>query len=503
MAVRAALGASRLRLAGAAVAESAALSSLGAAAGLVGSFWLADLFPALVPPGALTYVLDVRFDGRVLAFTAVLAGLSTVLVGLTPAWRAVRGDTMASLKVEAVASGRDRRGWPLRDLIVVAQVAVCVVVLVAAGLLVRSLAHGLRVNPGFDTGKSVATFYLVPGLSGYDAERTYRFFEQCRAGVRALPGVRRASYAIRLPAQGNEVGWAYDFTIPGKEPPPGERFFRIKYTMVGPDYFEVVGTRIRRGRGIQTADLPGSVPVAVINETMARSLWPGEDPIGKKVLMGRDDPVAREIVGVAEDNKIGSLYEPTQMYLYVPYAQHQQQYGLLLVEVDGKPEGVFDAVKRRIAEVDPAQPVLDVGSFDRHMRFVLFEERRDAWIAVGIALLAVALGAVGIHGVVSLVSALRTREMGIRLALGARPSDVRRLVLSKGLRLAAAGLVVGSFGGLVAGKVLESRLHGVSGADPWSFLLGAMSLLAVAALASLIPARRAGRLDPVVALRYE
>lgn len=503
MAVRAALGASRARLARQTLAESGVLSVGGAACGLLLGSWLMALFPALVPPGAVTYVLDVRLDLRVLAFSGVLTALATLLVGLVPAWRGARMDIVTTLKDEAVSGAQGRHYPRARDLLVVAQVAVGVVVLIAATMLVRSFAESLRVNPGFDTRKNVATFYLVPGLRGYDAARTYRFFEECRRAVSGLAAVKRASYAIRLPAQANEWGWAYDFTIPGKEPPSGERFFRIKYTMVGPDYFEVMGTRILRGRGIRETDLPEGVQVTVVSETMARSLWPGEDPIGKKILMGRDPPVARGVIGVAEDNKIAGLYERPEMYLYVPYAQHQQQFGLLLVEVDGDAEMIFGAAKKRIAEIDPALPVLDAGSFARHMELVLYEERRDAWIAAGIALLVLVLGAVGIHGVVSLVTARRTREIGTRLALGARPADALCLVLGAGLRLAMAGLAVGIAGGLAVGRLLESRLHGVSSTDLWSVLLGSAVLTAVAVLASLAPACRAARVDPIVTLRYE
>ena len=244
--------------------------------------------------------------------------------------------------------------------------------------MLRSLLGTLAVNPGFDTGKNVATFYMVPTLKGYDEAGTYRFLEAVRQAAATVPGVKRVSYAIRLPAQGNEAGWAASFTIPGKEPPPGRDAFDIRYTMVGPGYFEVLGTRIRSGRGITDTDLPDSAPVAVISETMARRFWPGEDPIGRRIRMGRARPVEREIVGIAEDIRISGLYEPPEMYVYVPFAQNRQGFGLLLVETENDAAAAIAPVKQRIAGVDAKVPVLTASSLAEHVDLLLFDDRRNA-----------------------------------------------------------------------------------------------------------------------------
>lgn len=377
------------------------------------------------------------------------------------------------------------------------------VIIIAAGLLVRSFAQGLAVDPGFDVRKEVATFYVVPALKGYDREATYRFLDASRQNVATLPGVKRVSYGIRLPAQGNEAGWATAITIPGKEPPPGKDAFDIRYTMVGPDYFEVMGTRILSGRGIADGDRPDSAPVAVVSESMARRFWPGESPLGRRIRMGREQPIEREIVGVAEDIRIGGLYEAPEMYVYVPYAQDGQGFGLLLVEAHGDALALVGSVKQRIAEIDPIIPVLSVSSFAGHMDLLLYEDRRNAWIGLAIAILAVALGAVGVHGVISLVTARRTREIGIRVALGAERRQLISLLLGKGVTLAVIGAILGIAGGLAAGRFLEHQLHGVSPADPWTIVLGTMVLVTVALAASFTPAWRASRLDPAVALRDE
>lgn len=503
MSVRAALGASRLDLLRQMLLESAMLSMAAAAAGVLMSAWLVQLVPALLPPGASSIMLDIRVDARLMAFAALLAAASTALVGAVPAWRGSRVDITAGLKTQSVATTGTGRGLSLRDLLVVGEIALGCVIVISAGLLVRSLLESLSISPGFDTRKHVATFYLVPGLKGYDRDRTYRFFDEARREVSALPGVKRASYGIRLPAQGNEAGWSTAVVIPGVEPPPGKTAYEIRYTMVGPDYFEVLGTRILRGRGFDDADRPETAPVAVISESLARRFWPGKNPIGRSIQTGRRQGVPREIVGVAEDIRISGLYESPEMYIYVPYAQDAQSFGLLLVEGQGDLSTVVGSVKRRIAAIDPAVPVLTVGSVASHMQRLLYEDRRNAWVALGIAWLALTLGAVGVHGVVSLVVARRMKEIGIRIVLGAGRREVTRLMLGRGVRLAAAGAALGIAGGVAAGRLLANQLHGIDPADPWSFVLATVVCLTVALTANFVPVWRATRRDPAIALRDE
>jgi predicted permease len=381
--------------------------------------------------------------------------------------------------------------------------AIGVVVLAAASLVVRSLLFSASLRPGFDAAKEVATLYVVPGLKGYSQEATYRLLEQARERLAGLASVRRVSYGIRLPAQGNESGWASQFVVPGKEPPPGEESFRIRYTMVGPDYFEVMGTRILAGRGIHASDTPESEPIAIVSQTMAARLFGSEDPLGKVIVMGRRNPVPRRIVGVAEDIKIADLYEEPEMYVYVPFAQDLQSFGLLLVETDANAEAILPAARAEMASLAPDLPVLMTGSFSLHMETVLYEERRDAWIAVGTGALALLLTTVGLYGLVSLVTHRRMREIGIRMVLGAGRRDILRLVMGRGLSLAFAGSIAGVLGGLAAARFLESRLHGIEGRDPGSFALAAGIVIAVSLLASLVPALRAASLDPATATRAD
>lgn len=501
LAVRAALGGTRGQIARQLLAESFLLSALGVGFGLLIAIVLMGLVPALVPPGSDAYVVDARFDDRVLAFVALLMAISTALVAAVPAWRHSRPDVVSDLKQGRAAT--DARGWSTREWIVVSQMAVTVTVLIAAGLLSRSLSRSARIDAGFDPNKNVATFYVVPALRGYEDAASGRFFEDARQRALTLPGVTRASYAIRLPAQANESGWAADFFVPGVEPPPGDDAYRIRYDIVGPDYFETMGARIVRGRGVREIDSPSSTPVAVVNRTLAERLWPGEDPIGKRVIMGRRSRIEREVVGVAENGRIADLAEPPEMYVFVPFSQAPQGFALLLVETTGRPESIFAPMRREIAEMDASMAVLETGTLKDHRAGILFEQSRDAAIGAAVGLLGLLLGMVGLYGVISLATGARTKEIGVRMALGASQGDVLRQVIERGLRLALAGAALGVAAGLAGAQVLASRLHGVSSTDAASFAGGAVGLLVAALAASAIPAWRASRIDPMEAIREE
>ena len=501
IALRSALGASRWRLLRQMFVESAVVVAAASALGLLIAAWLVQVFPALLPPGSTYVMLDVRVDGRLLTFGLGLAVVATLIVGALPAVRGSRATAARGLRDGGRSVAAGGRRLQLRDVLVVSEIALSGVVVIAAGLLLRSFAATLAVDPGFDADKRVSTFYVVPGLKGYDQAGTYRFLETARTNAASLPGVTRASYGIRLPAQGNEAGWAALFRVPGHEPPAGKAGFEIRYTMVGPEYFEVMGTRILSGRAITAADTPDGAPVAVISAAMARRFWPSENPIGRRILMGRAKPVDREIVGIAEDIRIGGLFEPVEPYVYVPYAQHQQSFGLLLVESPMDPATLAAAVRQQVARTDPNVPILAVSSFEQHMSQLLYEDRRNAWIGIAVALLALTLGAVGVYGIVALVTARRTRELGIRVALGAGRRQLLRLLLGRGIALACAGAGLGIVGGLWVGRLLQSQLRGIDAADPVTLVVGTITLVLVALASSFIPAWRASRVDPAVALR--
>jgi predicted permease len=494
--IQVALGAGRGTLLRQLIAESALLAVSGSAIGWLGSVWLIQLFPRLVPPAEITYTIDARIDERLVAFGLAVALAAAVLVAIAAASKSTSPE-VSDLKGERSS----RRGFRFQHILVAAQIAVGVVVLATTCLIARSLFHSASLRPGFDSDKEVATLYVV-APSTYSQGDTYRFLEEARGSLSGLPSIRRVSYGIRLPAQGNEAGWSSEIVVPGKEPPPGEEAFRIRYTMVGPDYFEVMGTRILAGRGFQAGDAPESEPVAVVSETMAERLFSGEDALGKTIHMGKAR-APRRIVGVAEDIRISDLYEEPEMYVYVPFAQDPQGFGLVLLETAGESEAILSAAKAEMARLAPEVPVLMTGSFDLHMREILYEERRDAWIAAGTGALALVLVTVGLYGLVAMVTSQRTREIGIRMVLGASRGEIVRLVVGRGLVLALTGSSAGVLGGLTASRLLESRIHGISSHDPLSFAIAAALGIGVGLLAGLLPALRAARLDPANTVRAE
>jgi predicted permease len=497
-AMKRALGAGRRDLLSELFVESVLLSVSGAVLGGLGASWLIRLFPRLVPPGEITYTIDAGIDFRLAVFGVALVLATAILVTLASTSTSASGGLVSDLK-----GGRSsRHGFRVQHALVAAQMAIGVLVLAAAALIVRSLFVASNLRPGFDSGKEVATLYLVSGMDTTN-EATHRLLEELRQRLSALPSVRRVSYGIRLPAQGNEAGWSSEFVVPGEEPPPGEEAFRIRYTMVGPDYFEVMGTRILAGRGIEASDSPESEPVAVVSVTMAKRLFSGEDPLGNEILMGKTR-TSRRIVGVAEDVKISDLYEEPEMYVYIPYAQDPQGFGLLLVETGGEPaEAILKPATAEIARLAPEVPVLMTGSFGEHMREVLYEERRDAWVAAGTGVLALLLTIVGLYGLVAMVTTERTKDIGIRMALGASRGAVVRLVVGRGLALALAGSGAGVLAALALSRHVESRIHGIESHDPLSFAIAAGLGVVVGLVAGLVPALRAARLDPAIAVRSE
>jgi predicted permease len=499
-AVRAALGASGGRLARAIVVENALLMLPSLALGLAFAAAAMQAFQALVPPSAVPIVLDTRFDVRLLGFTTTAALATAVLVALVPAWRHRRPALADDLRLGRVA-GATRR-WSTADLLVAAQMAIGTVVVVAAVLLGRALERSAAIPAGFAPDQRLATFYVVPGLRGLDPAATWRYLERARERLLALPGVVRTSYTIRLPAQGNEAGWATSVVVPGQDPPPGEEAFRIRFGIVGPDYFEAVGARLLAGRGFAAVDGPEATPVAVVNRSFAQRMWPDRDAVGQSILTGASR-TPRVVVGVVEDGRIADLHEPPEPYLFVPFAQQPQGFALLLVETAGEPESVFAPTRAALAELAPEVGVLAASTLARHRELVLFEERRDAWIAAVSAGLGLLLGAVGLYGVVALATLRRMREFGVRLALGAPRAHLLRLVLGRGLRLAGGGAALGLAASLGLGGVLQSRLHGVAATDPLAFAAGALVLLLAALAASAWPAIRATRADPLVAIRAE
>jgi predicted permease len=497
-AVRISMGATRSRLIRQWVTESLLLSLLGGMAGIVAAFWMCDLLLALVPPDFELFSPAVSLDAGVLFYAFSITVLTGLLFGVVPALRASRADVVTGLKLESAGASGGRAQARLFGTFVIGQVAVSLVLLIAAGLLVRSLRASLTFHPGFDTenlvlGSIDLRRHAVPEPEGQ------AFYRQLLERLRALPGVQGATLAQSVP-----LGFGQDrrgFRIPGYTPPDGKNYVSIDFNIAGPDYFATLGIPLVRGRGFDGSEQPGTQPVVVINETMASRIWPGQDALGQTVqVIG--GPTA-QVIGVARDIKYYSLGEPARAFLYLPFTQAYAPEVAIHVRTSGDNESVLRALPKQVGSLKPGVAVSQAMTFAELRALPLFPIRAMALVSSAFGLVAMALTVIGLYGLVSFTVTQRTREIGIRMALGAQPADVLRLVVGKGMILVAIGVVLGLAGALGTTRFLSSQLFAVTATDPLTFAAIALLLGAVAGLACYLPARRAARTNPLVALRYE
>jgi putative ABC transport system permease protein len=505
--IRIALGASRLRLIRQFLTESVLLAALGGVVGLLLSLWGVSLLKAFIPP-TIAQAGEVSIDGRVLIFTLLISLLTGLVFGLAPALQASRFNLNETLKEGGRDSASGSRGNRIRDLLVIAEVAVSLILLIGAGLLINSFLRLRNVDPGFRTDKLLTMQVELPAQKYPDQARRSAFYTELTSRIEALPGVNSAAVTnwIPLVRQGDSIG----FSIEGRpDPAPGQGKRPTVVTRVtSPHYFQTMGIQLMQGRVFNEQDKVDSPAVAVINETMARRFWPGEDPVGKRITPGSltspDPDDWLTIVGVAKDVRQFELVADPKPQMYISYAQagffaprH------LVVSTAVEPLSLAASVRRTIWEIDKDQPVSNI----RTMEDVLSDSiarQRFSMLLLGIfAAVALVLAAVGIYGVMSYSVAQRTREIGIRMALGARRGDVLMLTVGGGLKLVLIGVVIGLVAAFVLTRVMSSLLFGVSATDPTTFVIISLILVSVAVLASYIPARRATKVDPMVALRYE
>ncbi len=491
VAIRLALGAGRWRLTRQVLTESLVLAIAGGIAALFVTLWAGPLIRAFLLPD--TPAFTEPLDARVLAFTAVVALLTGILTGAVPAWQLARRDLTPALKAGA-GEGRYQRSR-LRSALLVAQVALTVVLIVGAGLFTRSLRNVEGQNFGFDpTHTLLATIDLQ--AVGYSPVQINQLNLQALNRLEAMPGVEAAAATVAHP-----LGWVTGcwVSVPGRDSIPRLPRGGPYCQQVTPGYFAALGTPVR-GRAFTSADRAGSV--AIVNETMARLLWPGENAIGKCFVT--DEKTCVEVIGVVPDARRFNAVEDPTMTFYVPFSGNSDRYiTALVVRVRGRPEDWVAAVRSAIQETAPNLPFASVTPLADLLAPSIRPWRLGSAMFAGFALLALVLSAVGLYGVLAYIVTQRTHEMGVRVAMGAQRWDVQRLMVSHGVRVAAIGALLGALAGLVAGRVLSSLLYGVSPRDPLVLLGAVIVPVVVAALASYLPARRASRVDPVVALRYE
>jgi predicted permease len=499
MSIRMALGASRGRIIRQLLTESLLLSLLGGGAGLLVAFWAADLLSVFEMPGGIELgKLGFSLNGGVLAFTFLLSLITGGLFGLAPAFQASKPDLAPALKdqVPGLASGRAL----LRNSLVAAQIGLCLLLLVGAGLLVRSLQNAIRIDPGFNP-RNVAMAAMNLGLQGYKEAQAVAFYEQLGERVASTPGVQSVSLATLVPI--SPFSNQDSFAIPGYQKQPDERL-TVETNFVWRDYFRTMEIPLLEGREFESGDAEGAARVVVISEAMAKRYWPGQSALGKTIKIFNED---RSVVGVAKDSKYQSLREEPKRYLYLPVAQMMREAGLsqlnLLVRTSGDTEALLGAIEREAHAIDSNLPVFNLKSLEDHLGDLLMAERFGATLLSMFGLLALALAVAGIYGVVAYGVNQRAREFAVRQALGADRSDIFRHVVGRGLVPVFVGIAAGLGASFALTRVMSSFLYDLSATDPVVFAGASLTLIAVAVSAMLVPARRATRIDPMVALRHE
>ncbi|MEO8633670.1 MAG: ABC transporter permease [Gemmatimonadales bacterium] len=497
VAVRLALGASRGRVVRQLVTESVVLATLGGVLGGMLSFWLAGLLLSAHLPIPVTLALNLAPDLRVLGFALLLSIVTGLLVGLAPALQASRPELLSALKDNTGGSLSPRSR--LRGGFVIGQAALSILLLVMAGLFLRSLQRASSIDLGFGARNGLVLATDL-GLAAYDEARVQRFQHELLHRSRTLPGVTAAGLTGELPLSlfGNRSG----LTIEGYVPQDRENL-EVGRGAISPGYLEALELPVLRGRAFTDQDRTDAPLVALVSEAFARRYWPGLDPIGHRVSTSGEEGPWREVVGVVHDAKYSTLGEELMPYFYLPVAQINVERTSLLLRTHGVPAALIASVRALVHDLDPALPVEAIGTFQDHLSFALLPARAGGLALGAFGLLGLLLASLGVYGVVAYGVAQRRREIGIRIALGAKGGAVVRMMVRDGLRLVSIGLGIGLLLAGVSGFLVRGLLYGLTPLDPVAFIAGPLVFGLVALGASYLPARRATRIDPMAALRAE
>jgi putative ABC transport system permease protein len=507
MGIRAALGAGRARLIRQVLTESLLLAALGGAAGVFlgkGAIAASGFFlhSIVTTSSNLGYSMDCSFDWRVFAYTLGAAVLTGVIAGLWPAFRAGRTEILTTLHEGARGASSGLEKHRVRSVLIVVQVACSLMLLVVAGLFVRSLGHAERMYLGFDPDH-VLNVMLDPRQIGYSEARSIDLYRELVERVRAMPGVESASVAFSVPM--SFPGHSDPLYLEGQAVVPNEQPTKVSSNSIDPGYLRTMHVPLLRGRDFRDSDNEKALQVAIVNQAMANHYWPNQDPLGKRFsLKGAGGPFI-EVVGVAHDGQYFFLSPDSSPYFYVPFAQNPSAFAALQLRSSIPPEQLIHNVQQEINKLAPDLPAIDIHTMGQvvHGLAGMFIFRLAAALAGTMGILGLVLAVVGVYGVVSFSVTRRTQEIGIRIALGAERDDIIKLVSRHGLRLVTAGVGAGVVVALVLTRAMGKLLMGVSAADPATYAAVAILLSTVALLACYIPARRATRVDPMVALRYE
>ena len=503
MALRQALGASRWGLARQLLTEGMALALLGGGTGLLLAAWGVEALTALLPQGLIPRSGEIGFDWRVLAFTLGAAVLTGLVFALAPALQASRVDVNHALKEGGGKGAIGGERGRIRGALVVAEVALALTLLTGAGLLIRTFANLRRVDPGFDPG-NVLTIEVAPNGKQYETTaQNADYFRRALERLKGLPGVESAAVTSNLP-----LGAWLNLGVGVAGKPDSAASTEIR--MITPDFFKVMKMSVRRGRGFTEADSAGATPAIIVNETYARQTFPNVDPIGQSLIV--EGTRAYQVVGVVNDVKQFSLGDPAPQTVFIPLAQVDD--GVMLsarqfvtmkfaIRTSGNPLALGPAVKQEALKVDPSLPLTNMRLLEQMVGRSLAQQRFNSTLLGLFGVIGSLLAGVGVYGVMSYAVTQRTHEIGVRMALGARAGDVLKLIVGKGLALALAGVALGLVASFALTGLMKDFLFGVEPNDPLTFGLVALSLIAVALLACFVPARRATKVDPMIALRCE
>jgi putative ABC transport system permease protein len=508
LAIRAAMGASRGRLLWQLLTESILLALAGGFLGSLLAVKLVTFLYAMLPAELLSNSTKIAVDGRVLSFTLALSILTGLIFGVLPAWRASRPELHEVLKEGSWGSSGAASHARFRNILVVAEVALSLVLLSSAGLMLRSLFALNQVDLGFQPDH-VVTMCLSLTKGSYSSPALIReYYQRALDAVKTLPGVRSAGISM------GQAPWDSPFAgaveLPGNPPASASEFRGAVYETVSPDYFRTVGMKLLKGRSFTERDNGSAPPVAIVNQTFVRLYLPGKNPLGERVMVGQvagNDPkaplAACEIVGIVEDIKFGGPTANNAQIIYMPIQQNPPAEGALVLRTSANPLSVAQAVRVALGQIDRETPVTQIKTMDQIVIESMSQPRTQTWLLLGFAAIALLLAALGNYGVTSYYVAQNTHDIGIRMALGADPGEVLKLVLRKGMVLTGIGLLAGLAGAFALTRFLSSLLFGVTATDPWTFAAVLLLLAFVSALAAFFPARRATRVDPLVALRHD
>jgi predicted permease len=494
--IRLAIGASRARLIRQLLTEGLVLATLGALAGITLAAFAIQAIAALPLPIPVPVALSLQVDFRVVLFTTAIAAAAGLLAGVAPALRATRVDLASDMKGDATIA-KDGRRWTIRDGLVVLQTAVTLVLLVAAGLLTRSILQAQRVNLGFRAEGAVALGTEL-GLIGYTEEKASQLLARSAERVATIPGVTSVARAVRQPLS---INYNRSTVFFPERAAPDDRGTALSATWVDDKYFATLGVPLLRGRNFTTAETPASARVAIVTDAFVRRYWPGQDGLGKRFRTRAADGPDFEIVGVTGDYKVETVGEQPTPYIHFALGQRQFTGEVIIARTSGDAGVLLAAMRREVLALEPNAVFLDNQTMAAQVAANLLPARVAAQTLGLVGIVATLLAAIGLYGVIAYAVGRRTREIGIRIALGATPRDVLRMVMGQGLRIATAGVAIGLALSWVAARAIASALYGVGAADPAAWLTAVTVMLASAALANYIPARRAARVDPSVALR--